>query len=381
MRAELQDASLARYAGRFVWLDLNFDKPSNRKFVQAHSVTYTPSMFVLDPFTGGALATQMGGLALPELMRFIERGEREFAAKSVAPVSVALARGDEMLGKGRSDKAIAAYRDALQIDPNGPEADRAVGALTWTLSAGKMWEECALTASKYAPTMPRREMFSRVVLAGMICANYGAPGRWTDSTRKILEPLAVEAVSLPETLRDHRFQLYEQLMNAADLREDKATVNYWGDLWLRELDSIAPAGNDERSALDIARVDAASLLGDPMRVLPALVASEKAMPNNYNASLRLAQMENAAKKYDEAAAACDRGLRNVTGPVGRSWLFRTKAAALLAKGQVEEGRYALQAALRSAQQISAKQLRESNVKTLSRRLKEITVTGKSGNPN
>jgi hypothetical protein len=57
---------------------------------------------------------------------------------------------------------------------------------------------------------------------------------------------------------------------------------------LAEVDATPPRGDDERSALDIARVDAARVMNTPLRVLPALVASEKAMPNNFNASLRVA---------------------------------------------------------------------------------------------
>ena len=72
----------------------------------------------------------------------------------------------------------------------------------------------------------------------------------------------------------------------------------WGEEWLAELDATRPADDDERSALDIARVDAARVMGQPLRVLPDLIASEKAMPGNYNASLRVAQMQLAAGRRD-----------------------------------------------------------------------------------
>ena len=44
MRASFADAALARYAGRFVWLDLNFDKESNQSFVERHGVQWTPTL-------------------------------------------------------------------------------------------------------------------------------------------------------------------------------------------------------------------------------------------------------------------------------------------------------------------------------------------------
>jgi predicted Zn-dependent protease len=136
------------------------------------------------------------------------------------------------------------------------------------------------------------------------------------------------------------------------------------------LDSTKPINDDERSALDIARVDAAKLMGEPARVLPALIASEKAMPGNYNASPRLAQMELAANRYDEAIAACDRGIPHVTGPVGRVWLMQVKADALNKSGKRAEARSVLRQALPVAQQISSSQARDIYVQRINTALRE-----------
>src|SRR5579859_474002 len=94
------------------------------------------------------------------------------------------------------------------------------------------------------------------------------------------------------------------------------------DKWLAELDAVKPADDEERSAGDIARVEAISIYGDPERILPALRASEQAMPQNYNASLRVAQMEKAAQHYDATIAACDLGLSRNPGAQGRSSLLQ-----------------------------------------------------------
>ncbi|HEV2697909.1 MAG TPA: hypothetical protein VGU90_07945 [Terriglobales bacterium] len=158
-------------------------------------------------------------------------------------------------------------------------------------------------------------------------------------------------------------------MGSAKDRGDTAALNKWGDKWLAELDATAPANDDERSALDIARVDAASLLETPLRVLPALIASEKAMPNNYNASLRVAQMESDAKRYSDAIAACDRGLLHVTGPIGRAWLMQVKAEALQQMGDKKQARQVLQDALPVAEEIGPKQMRKNTIKRLSDALK------------
>jgi tetratricopeptide (TPR) repeat protein len=89
------------------------------------------------------------------------------------------------------------------------------------------------------------------------------------------------------------------------------------------------------------------------------------MPTNYNASLRLAQMQNQAKRYREAIAACDRGLTHVTGPLGRTWLLQTKAEALIQLGQMQNARRALESALKAAQAIGLKNAHDRNVAQVS----------------
>lgn len=371
MRATLADASLARYAGRFVWLELDFDKPANQAFLARHHVTYTPSFFILDPADERATATQLGGMTLPELGGFLERGERGVTAKAMTPAGAALARGDALLGRGRTAEAATAFHDALRLGGRTwPERERALGSLTWALMSSSQWQACGETASSEAARMKREQMFGRVILSGLSCVNQGGSASWTEPARRTLSPLAAEAIALPATLRDHRFQLYQQLMSAAERHGDRATVGRWGRRWLDELDATRPVNDDERTALDVARVDAASLLGEPLRVLPALIASERAMPDNYNASLRLAQMAADAGRYDEALAACDRGLAHVSGPLGRTWLLRTKADAFRRKGEPARARRVLGEALRAAQAIGVKEARERNVEAISNALRE-----------
>src|ERR1051326_5462442 len=102
MRAELADSSLARYAGRFVWLSLNFDVPANQEFLTRYGADYTPSFFVIDPADEHSAATQLGGMTLPELTAFLDRGEKVVLAKVATPAGRALAKGDELLGRNQA---------------------------------------------------------------------------------------------------------------------------------------------------------------------------------------------------------------------------------------------------------------------------------------
>jgi tetratricopeptide (TPR) repeat protein len=111
-------------------------------------------------------------------------------------------------------------------------------------------------------------------------------------------------------------------------------------------------------------VENIDVFGDPQRILPALLASESAMPGSWNASLRVAQIEREVKNYDASLAACDRGLARTPGPLGRAWLLQVKADALQKKGRTVEARRALEEALEAAQNIPLRRNRENNTKRI-----------------
>ena len=377
MRAELADASLARYAGQFVWLALDFDKPENQTFVVGHGVPYTPTFYVLDPRDEHALATQLGVLSLAELTAFLDRAEHEMLVNTRTPTDAVLAKGDDLFAHNQAADAAKAYAEALRLSAQGsPQRARAAGDLVFALSSSKQWQPCAETAVAEALHMAGQSMFGRVVLEGLNCTNYGDSSPWAAAARGKLELLAVQAIPLSSTVRDYRFKLYQELMGLAKDRGDSAALNKWGNRWLSELSASKPANDDERSALDISRVDAASLMENPKRVLPALIASEKAMPKNYNASLRVGQMELAAKNYDEAIAACDRGLPYATGPIGHVWLMEVKADALRQQGQTTRARKILEDALLVARKIGPEQIRRNNLQKISDALKESEPSAK-----
>jgi thioredoxin-like negative regulator of GroEL len=372
MRVTLTDSALARYAGRFVWLELNFDSPANQEFLTIHAVSYTPAFYILDPTDEHPLATQLGAMNLRELLAFLERGETSFLAKVKSPQDIKLQKGDELLNRGQFTEAAELFGEALKEGARDwPERDNAIASYTWSLMLSNQSQQCAETAIDEAPGMNRGGVFGRVVLSGLNCINQVDPTPWADAALQQIQPLAAEAIALPATVRDHRYQIYQQLMSAAKTRGDAVNVKKWGDLWLKELDSTTPANDDERSALDIARVDAASLLGDPLRVLPALTASARAMPTNYNASLRLAQMEIDARRYDEAIASCNHGLAHVTGPIGRTWLLQVKADALIHETHLSAAHRVLESALSAARAIGVKQTRDRNVAKVQKTLAEI----------
>ena len=368
MRDLLAHANLARYAGQFVWLELSYDEPQNREFLNKYGAKATPTFFVIDPRRETVAAMQTGVMSLPELNGFLDRGASVVLASEQTPADAALTRGDALLAEQPAEAA-RAYQQALQLAPvDWPQRELAEASLVAALQAGKQAQQCVESAAGYAAGMKRDVLFVRTVVSGMWCLAGGATAPWADTKLRTMLTLSEEVLSLPITVRDHRDSIYRTLMLISVARKENADMLKWSARWLSELDATKPRSDEDRTALDIARVENIQIAGDPSRILPALQASEKAMPNNYVASMRLAEMEVAAKQYDEAIASCRRGLRRSPGAVGKFWLFKIEADAFEAKGQKTEVRQALQEALRAAEQIPGQQSRERSISAVKKAL-------------
>jgi len=351
MRDLLAHADLARYAGQFVWLELSYDEPENREFLSKYGATATPTFFVINPQDELVAAMQSGAMSLAELKQFLDRGSSAVLAQSQTPADAALTRGDALMAQQPAEAA-KEYQQALRLaSVDWPRRELAEASFVQALQDSRQRQQCAETAVDYAGKMKRDVLFVRTVATGMWCVVPPDPAPWRNTQLEKLRPLAEEALSLRVSVRDHRDSIYRTLMYLEVARKDEAAALRWGDRWLAELDAIKPRSDDERSALDIARVENAQIVGDPNRILPTLRASEKAMPNNHNASLRLAQMELAAKEYDEAILACQRGLARRPGAMSQAWLLEIEAEALEAKGRAGEARELLQKALTAAEHI------------------------------
>lgn len=371
MRGMIDGADLARYAGQFVWLELNFDRAENRAFLTKYGAIATPTFYIIDAQSARVSATQTGAMSLPEFKQFLERGASGISVKARTPADEALTRGDSLLAR-QPLEAVKAYQEALRDSPpSWPHRDLAEASLVTAMQNSGDYRQCAETAANEAASMNRSEMFGRTVVVGMWCVVNGDPAPWSKDLAAKLEPLAREGLSLPATVRDHRNELYRTLMYVALARNDQAQAKDWGDRWLKELDAIRPASDEERSAVDIARVENIQAFGDPKRILPALLTSEQAMPHSWNASLRVAQMEIAAQSYADAIRACDRGLARVPGPAGRSWILQTKAEALNHLGQPQQARQAFAEALTAAASIPNERTRQNNIHKIAQALKQL----------
>src|SRR5262245_38987501 len=132
MRVTLESPTLARHAGRFVWLELNYDLPANRAFLTRYNVSYTPTLFVLDARDGRTTATHLGGMTEPELLAFLDQGERGASGVGRSPADSVMARGDAALGHALAKEAAQGYAEALRLGgPSWSGRSHALDQLTW----------------------------------------------------------------------------------------------------------------------------------------------------------------------------------------------------------------------------------------------------------
>ncbi len=67
MRATvLRDAARTRRAGRFVWLEVDTEKPENAAFLEAFPIDSYPTFLVVDPATGKAALKWIGSATAAE---------------------------------------------------------------------------------------------------------------------------------------------------------------------------------------------------------------------------------------------------------------------------------------------------------------------------
>src|SRR5690242_17757342 len=162
MRTMLLHADLNRYAGQFVWLEMNFDKPENQAFFSKFEASGTPTFYVISA-EGKVLADQPGAMSEPELRAFLDRGV-SLAQNPQRPADAALARADALLST-KSPQAVGAYEEALRLaDPDWPRRELAEYSLVTALQINEQYQQCAETSAREASVMRHDNAFANTVV-------------------------------------------------------------------------------------------------------------------------------------------------------------------------------------------------------------------------
>jgi hypothetical protein len=312
MRATvLRDRRLQKHAGRFVWLSIDTEKARNAAFVERFPVEVWPTFLVIDPRTEAVRATWPGGATVEQLEAFLTGAADE----------------------GRPDALVLAQQ------------------------ASGQWERCATTARERAPSLERGVPFALVVGTGLACT-LAAPqeASWWVDALATLEPLGAEALRVAGLGADDRAGLYEALVELRQARGDEAGARALAERWWTFLEEERKRGRtpEVRAALDSYRVGAALALGDPARALPALAASERELPLDYNPPARSARLLLELGRLDEARAAAQRALALAYGP-RKLRVYQLAAQIEERSGDRAAERAVLQAAFRHAESLPESQ--------------------------
>ncbi len=315
MRANvLPDVRRTRLAGRFVWLSIDTEQPRNAVFLERFPIQSYPTFLVIDPRSEEPLLKWLGSASAKQLEKLLADARRQGRS---GPEAI-LARADRAQAEGRVDDAVPAYLQALaRAGPRWSLRPRAVESLVLALSSAGQQQGCAQAARDEAPRLPRGASFANAVATGLGCALAApADALWRPGALSALEPLAREAVALPGLLADDRAGLFDALVDARGVAGDERgahaiALRWWAFL---EDDGRRARTAEARAALDGMRVAAARACADPARALPALEASEKELPADYNPPARRAALLLDLGRLDEARAAAERALRLAYGP-------------------------------------------------------------------
>jgi hypothetical protein len=207
-------------------------------------------------------------------------------------------------------------------------------------------EECAAAALSEGAVLPAGSSRANALANGLSCAldAEGDPPWRAPAVRK-LEPLVRDASRIPDLLADDRAGLLDVRARAREQAGDASGARAVAQrLWrLLEAEARRTPSAELRASLDSYRVSAALALSRPALAVPALRASEKALPDDYNPPYRLAILYREMGRDGDAVAAADRALSRAYGP-RKLRIYDLKASAL----EHQRDRAALEATLAEA---------------------------------
>jgi tetratricopeptide (TPR) repeat protein len=342
----LPDPRLAKLAGRFVWLDIDTEKPRNAGFVEKFPIDAWPTLLVIDAEREEVLVRWAGTATAQQIERLAIDGERALSAGRASRADAALARADRLLGERKHAEAAAAFREALEAGgPAWPGRERAAEAVVQSLGLGGESEACADAArSSFSSLSPASA--ARAVAQGLACALEVEEAGRRASSLAPLEPAAAKLLVARGVLADDRSWLFDELSAARSAQGDERGAKSIASRWLSFLEREAAAAKSPlaRSAFDGQRIEAARRLGAPQRVLPALLASQRDLPNEFVPPTNLAVLYLELNRPAEALASAERALSLAQGP-RRVRVLVLKAQAQLALGSTDAARETLERAL------------------------------------
>lgn len=367
------DASLERYAGRFVWLSINTEDAKNAAFLKQYPIPALPTLLVLDAKRDAVTLRYVGGATVPQIRNLLDESEKIYQSRATSAADKTLARADSLASAGKQKEAAIAYDEAIAAAPRSWKSfGRASESLIFAYSMSGNDERCAIRALALYPRVKGTSSAPNVASTGLSCAasldakHAKRIELLTKLDKATRETFANKKVVISD---DDRSGLYLALIEAADASGDDEEVARLKAEWSSFLEDAAARAKtpDQRTVYDSHRLTAYLELGTPEKAVPMLEQSERDFPDDYNPPARLAYAWKALKQFDKALAASDRALAKVYGP-RKIAVYSVRTDIYLDMGDKEAAKKTLAEAIAYAKSLPEGQRSEGRIAGLEKRL-------------
>ena len=365
------DASLARYAGQFVWLAVDTENATNAAFLRKFPINVWPTLLIVDPKTESVALRYAGGATVEQLEKLLADGAK-IARGTRTIADEAITRADRLVGSQKYAEAAKAYNDAIAAAPkNWSRLGRAAESLTFALMEAHDYARCAQRALDLYPKVRGTYASFNVASNGLSCAiELPEKGAGFDA----LQRAAREALGNPEIplSADDRSGLYETLISAREAVKDEEGARELHEQRAAFLEREAAKAKtpDQRAVFDSHRLSEYIALKEPEKAVPMLEQSERDLPNDYNPPARLALAYKEMGRYDDAIAANDRALKLAYGP-RKIGILRARADIYAAKGDAAAAKQTINDAIAYAESLPEGQRSDRTIAALKKKLETM----------
>ncbi len=368
------DSKLAPVVGKYVWLELDMEKPENAAFRTKYPVQAFPTYFIIDPRNEKPLIRWVGGCSVDRVLALLDEATLAYQGKTPAR----LAEADALYGEGKNAEAIAAYQDVLDTaTPDAPYYARTVESLLFALSMADSSERGLALAEKTLPLLRHASCAGNIVSYGLDFA-IALPEDQADRPKRMAamerEALAIAEDKSLDLAADDRSGVYIALLDARDAAGDEKGYRMTAERWSAFLEGAAAAAKTPaaRAVFDSHRLSALLELGEPEKAVPFLEQSERDFPDDFNPPARLAIAYKAMKQWDQGIAAANRALAkpDTDGP-RRLLILQYLADLYTGKGDKDAARRTLADAVQFGENLPEGQRADSRVAALRKKLKAL----------
>lgn len=347
------DPQLAPMAERFVYLAVDTELPQNAGFVERFPIRSLPTILVLDG-QEQIVARYTGAMTAPELLARLQDLLRRQSA-SGASVAAILQKADAAALAADPTAAAALYDQAARAAQAESGARSAaqrararLGQIQALREAGQ-YRACAELADLAHQEVGRDATATDFFSFGADCTGRVTEVDVQQRLRRQLRSHLEALVRDPQAplLPDDRSDGYGTLVELAEALTDAAAAERYTVERLAVLETAAAQAKNPVAAAtyDAHRLECYRRL---KRYAPAeamLLASQRAMPRDYNPPARLARLYLDMGRLDEGRAAIERALSLAQGP-RRVSMYELRANLLHALGRTQDAIDSLEAAIR-----------------------------------